>query len=716
MVWIPPPQLGSGTRPSYGETYAKILAKYRSSPLTAASSVIILVLTDVDALCAARMLSDLLGQDDVIHRIIPLSGYFDLENLKDDLAPYTELHTLIMINLGALQDINTYFGDFTSKLDIHIIDSSRPLNLYNIFLGGDMGDRIIFWDDGSAEKIVDVGKSFEATTFEPQVESDDEDSDFYSDEDEPERSDEEEDYEDGGMASGKRRSLGDGDGKPSKRRRVERERAPRMSRDEYDEHQARLHKYYQTGSYHGQSASGTIYILATVLERVDNDLLWFAILGLTYQYITSRISRDSYDTYHSIYYDEVSRLNPPPPNGGNGSLISLNPDDTSVRATDELRFMLFRHWTLYDAMFHSSYVASKLGIWKERGRKRLTGLLAKMGFSILQTQQPYPHMDLDLKKDLLQKLNDIAPEYGLVELSYPSFMRCYGYRSQPLSAADAVEGIGALLDVAGGVRMEVEVEGSRNGGEWFGGGRVWEAGAGREGTRRRGDEGGGRDKRPENAGGGSGGGNAGAAANKVKEGEEEQDGAVVKKQEVEWWVKNFWTAFDALDDIAPLRDALSLSMSLHRAIIRQGTSIIDKQDIRTLRTHRVVVLRQGPDLALFAHPGVLARLALWLVDALRDRVPVGVGVGVGGSARSKRGSLPFVVACLNEGRDTYMIVGVMAALEFGDVTKNHFGSAFQAATAKCNTELKHQSFDASVLEIPMKDLETFLAALCDEPE
>lgn len=28
---------------------------------------------------------------------------------------------------------------------------------------------------------------------------------------------------------------------------------------------------------HGQSASGTVYILATVLERVDNDLLWFVL-------------------------------------------------------------------------------------------------------------------------------------------------------------------------------------------------------------------------------------------------------------------------------------------------------------------------------------------------------------------------------------------------------------------------------------------------------
>jgi cell division control protein 45 len=102
-------------------------------------------------------------------------------------------------------------------------------------------------------------------------------------------------------------------------------------------------------------------------------------------------------------------------------------------------------------------------------------------------------------------------------------------------------------------------------------------------------------------------------------------------------------------------------MSLHRAIIRQGTSIIDKQDIKTLRTHRLVTLTQGPDLALFAHPGVLSRLALWLVDALRDRMP--------GQGRRKRKSLPFVVACLSEPSDTYIIVGVTGALDFGDVRK-----------------------------------------------
>jgi cell division control protein 45 len=83
-----------------------------------------------------------------------------------------------------------------------------------------------------------------------------------------------------------------------------------------------------------------------------------------------------------------------------------------------------------------------------------------------------------------------------------------------------------------------------------------------------------------------------------------------------------------------------------------------------MRNHRVVVLTQGPDLALFAHPGVLSRLALWLVDALRDRLP-----GTNVSGRNKRKSLPFVVCCLNEATGTYIIVGVIAALDFGEVRK-----------------------------------------------
>lgn len=137
-------------------------------------------------------------------------------------------------------------------------------------------------------------------------------------------------------------------------------------------------------------------------------------------------------------------------------------------------------------------------------------------------------MDMDLKRVLVDRFNETAPEYGLVELTYPSFIRCYGYRSQPFSAADAVEGISALIDVAGGLPLEIEVEGARNGGEWFGGGRTWET-PGTEGKKGR------EDLRA----------NGGAGQDSTRSGTQNEED---EQREVAWWVKNFWTGYDALSE------------------------------------------------------------------------------------------------------------------------------------------------------------------------
>jgi len=120
----------------------------------------------------------------------------------------------------------------------------------------------------------------------------------------------------------------------------------------------------------------------------------------------------------------------------------------------------------------------------------------------------------------------------------------------------------------------------------------------------------------------------------------------------------------------------------------------------------VVVLTQGPDLALFCHAGVLTRLALWLVDALRDRVPGAVT----GPLRKK--VLPVVVACLNESKGRYTVVGVMASLEYGQISKNHFALAFINAANQSRADVQYGTFDSSVVEVPQEDLDTFLHALC----
>ena len=137
-------------------------------------------------------------------------------------------------------------------------------------------------------------------------------------------------------------------------------------------------------------------------------------------------------------------------------------------------------------------------------------------------------MDLDLKSTLRSKLESIAPEYGLLELSYPSFTRCFGYKSPPMSGADAVEALNALLQVAGGVKMEVEIEGARNGGEWFGAGRAWEGGKGREVV-----------------------GQVNDPSSRTGDAEEREPQERVGRNDaddVQWWQKNFWAAYDALNE------------------------------------------------------------------------------------------------------------------------------------------------------------------------
>jgi cell division control protein 45 len=78
-------------------------------------------------------------------------------------------------------------------------------------------------------------------------------------------------------------------------------------------------------------------------------------------------------------------------------------------------------------------------------------------------------------------------------------------------------------------------------------------------------------------------------------------------------------------------------------------------------------MNEGPDLRLFCHPSSLSRLALWLVDSTRERWQAALEQGKGGGEKGK--ALPFVVACLNEEKGTYLVVGVTGAPEFGDVRK-----------------------------------------------
>ncbi|CAE6448890.1 unnamed protein product [Rhizoctonia solani] len=463
-----------------------------------------------------------------------------------------KLQTIILVNIGAILDLlsEEWFGDFPQDVTIHVIDSTRPQNLSNLFAPGREGERVRVWDNGEALKLEKQKEAYETFLYAVDSSSDESDGD---DDDEELAGIDENGAEDGEDSDNDR---------PRQRRKLNTGKASSQQRREQrrirEKHREIIEKYYCSGTSYGPSAAGTVYVLASHLQLAENETLWLAIIGLTYQYLSSRISRDDYDYWQLVYADEVARLNPRPDLSASAA---LHADDTGIRSCQELRFTLYRHWTLYDSMYHSPYVAGKMNIWKERGRRNLAAMFAKMGISLQEGQQDYSHMERNFRKELPEALETIAPEYGMVELQYPSFVRAYGFLAQPFAAADCVEAVSALLDAGTGVRLEVEVDGGRGGGEWFGSARIWNAG---DITTK---------NRPTTTTGGGGKedlGLDGRLGTKNDEGDEKNKA----------WRKNFWLAYDALgsdsDSTKSLQHAIPLAKTLHQIVLSQGSELIER--------------------------------------------------------------------------------------------------------------------------------------------
>ena len=88
--------------------------------------------------------------------------------------------------------------------------------------------------------------------------------------------------------------------------------------------------------------------------------------------------------------------------------------------------MLLRHWTLYDSMFYSNYLAPRLKIWSENGKKELHRFIALMGIPLEEAKQKYKYMSVVntifsfykffLQTQLKTKLKEMVCQVGLESL------------------------------------------------------------------------------------------------------------------------------------------------------------------------------------------------------------------------------------------------------------------------------------------------------------
>jgi cell division control protein 45 len=159
--------------------------------------------------------------------------------------------------------------------------------------------------------------------------------------------------------------------------------------------------------------------------------------------------------------------------------------------------------------------------------------------------------------------------------------------------------------------------------------------------------------------------------------------------------------------------SLPSAKQFHKVILSTGQSIIEKRAIKSLRSFRIAIIREGPDLAFFEHPLALTKLATWLceVSAEEDR----------GRARRVQGDL--VLACLIPSRSVFLVVGVNAkesdennGNETTEVVGNKFGLAF-GRVAKRDVRglgMKIDAFEPGIVEVREADLGRFLEVLTDE--
>ena len=82
-------------------------------------------------------------------------------------------------------------------------------------------------------------------------------------------------------------------------------------------------------------------------------------------------------------------------------------EDGRISVKEDYRFMLYRHWNLYESMLHSDYVSTNMALWTAQGKKNLERLIAKVGIP-KSCRQKYAYMSEKLKTRLELRLEDCA--------------------------------------------------------------------------------------------------------------------------------------------------------------------------------------------------------------------------------------------------------------------------------------------------------------------
>ncbi|XP_051116717.1 uncharacterized protein LOC127241616 [Andrographis paniculata] len=421
-------------------------SRLRESAMGSSSSSPLLIFpstSDVDSLCALRIIGHVLESDSIRYACYPVSSFKEIHkyagpNLR---SASDEPITILLINWGCHRDLRKDL-EIGHSAKVFVVDSHRPIHLHNL---NSQNDRVIVLYTKDDEHQADLAYDFDVSALANASDMNSEDEiEDESDSDDENGSDS--DDEGGRDASRKRRRLS-----------VEDETNPvklfrKLKRE-----------YYYMGTFHGKPSGCLMYELAHSLRKNVNELLWLACVSLTDQFVHERLTDER---YHAGVMELEQHIN----SSGNLDAVTsvtlkdgtkvMVPDASRIAYEDEPRLMLLQEWNLFDSMLCSSYIATKLKTWSDTGLKKLQLLLARMGFARDECKQKFQYMNVEIKRSMKEMFERYLPEFGLTDFYYRGFLLLHGYSSK-VSAADVVHGVTALLE------SSVEPDGS-SGSKQFG--------------------------------------------------------------------------------------------------------------------------------------------------------------------------------------------------------------------------------------------------------
>ncbi|XP_033947142.1 cell division control protein 45 homolog [Pseudochaenichthys georgianus] len=370
--------------------------------------VALLVASDIDALCACKIIQALFHCDQLQYTLIPVTAWQDLGTAF--LEHKEQFKYFVLINCGANVDLLEMLQPDDDSV-FFICDTHRPVDVVNVY------------NDSQIKLLIKQDDDLGVPSYD----------DIFRDDEDEEGADSGNESEDGSEPSGKRRRFDEG----AIERRIDRQRAKR----EWETRRREILFDYEQYEYHGTSAAVMFFELAWVLTKDTKDMLWWAIIGLTDQWVHDKITHMKYVTDIATMQRHVSRHN----HRNEDEENSLSIDCMRISFEYDLRLTLYQHWSLYESICNSCYTTCHFKLWTLNGQKKLQEFLADMGLPLKQVRQKFNSMDMTIKENLRDVIEESSNKYGMKDIRIQTFGVHFGFKNRFL-AVDMVHATAALLE------------------------------------------------------------------------------------------------------------------------------------------------------------------------------------------------------------------------------------------------------------------------------